>query len=57
MSLTSDEDVTIKLRRRIRRRKTIPVARGNDIAGMKDARYLVFLVFFHPADILLLKLV
>jgi hypothetical protein len=37
---------------------TIPVASANDITGTKDTKYLVFLVFFfHPADILLLRLV
>jgi hypothetical protein len=37
--------------------KTIPVASANDITGTKDTKYLVFLVFFfHPADILLLRL-
>src|SRR5919109_2170992 len=37
--------------------KTIPVASANDITRRKNAKYLVFLVLFHPADILLLKLV
>ena len=36
--------------------KTIPVTSTNNITRMKDAKYLVFLVLFHPADILLLKL-